>query len=102
MSSTQLDTLHKYTTNAKAIAWDTCHKIYVLMDNEQVDLMREYGYDELYTSNELNSVEMADQVMDWYNESCGLRFVTAVHTNHENPNAGYIDIISQGDDEEES
>jgi hypothetical protein len=30
--------------HAKAIAFDGCHKIYVLMDNEQVTKMTGYGY----------------------------------------------------------
>ena len=92
--------LNEYTINAKAIAWDTCHKIYVLMDNEQVELMREYDYDPLITSDELTPAEMSEKVLEWYNGSCGLRFVSAVYTNHKNPNAGYIDIISQGEGED--
>jgi len=30
---------------AKGIAFDTCHKIYVLMDDGQMAQMKEYGYD---------------------------------------------------------
>ena len=30
--------------SAVAIAWDGCHKIYVLMDEEQASLMLRYGY----------------------------------------------------------
>ena len=34
--------------------------------------------------------------MEWYENSCGLRFISAVHTNHADPNAGFIDLIGQG------
>ena len=87
-----------YTATAKAIAWDTCHKIYVLMDEAQVELMREYGYDPLITSDEMTPEEMSKKVMEWFEDSCGLRFVSAVHTNPSDPNEGFIDIIPQGFD----
>lgn len=101
MLSTKLDTLDKFTAIAKAIAWDGCHKIYVLMDDEQVELMRSYGYDPLITSKEMNSAQMSETVMDWYEQSCGLRFVEAVNTDHDNPNNGFVSIIPQGDDDED-
>lgn len=82
--------------DAKAIAWDTCHKIYVLMDNEQVELMRGYEYDPLITSEEQNPEEMFETIKSWYQQSCGLRFVDAVSTNHEDPNLGFETIIAQG------
>jgi hypothetical protein len=90
-------------TEAKAIAFDTCHKIYLLMDNEQVDVMRGYGYDPLISADESDPEEMANKVVEWYEESCGLRFINAVHTNPENPNDGYIQVVPQFadyDDEE--
>ena len=36
-----MTTVFNSVQEAKAIAWDTCHKIYVLMDDEQVQKMRE-------------------------------------------------------------
>ena len=83
--------------DAKAIAFDTCHKIYLLMDNEQVELMREYGYDTLITAEQNTPDEMLAILQNWYEESCGLRFIDAVSTNHENPNAGFETLIGQGD-----
>jgi hypothetical protein len=100
------DRLDEYTADAKAIAWDTCHKIYVLMDDEQVALMRSYGYgdepdpDSLITSDELSSKEMSEKVMEWYQRSCALRFINAVHTTP-NPNDGFITIIGQFEDQPE-
>ena len=87
--------------DAKAIAFDTCHKIYLLMDNEQVELMREYGYDTLITAEQNTPDEMLAILQNWYEESCGLRFIDAVSTNHENPNAGFETLIGQGDFDED-
>jgi len=91
----------EYLENAKGIAWDTCHKIYVLMDDEQMAQMKEYGYDPLIPASELTPSEMLHQVRYWYAQSCGLRFVQAVYTNHNNPNDGFVALIEQGDDYEE-
>lgn len=86
-------------TEAKAIAWDTCHKIYLLMDDEQVELMRGYGYEALITSEEASPEEMLKTLRNWYNGSCGLRFINAVSTNHEDPNEGFETLIDQMESE---
>jgi hypothetical protein len=95
MNTQEIDT---YTEKAKGIAFDNCHKIYVLMDNEQVALMREYEYDPLITSDEMAPDEMTRTLKQWYEESCALRFISAVHTNTSDPNAGFVDIIPQFSD----
>ena len=95
------DLVEERLSEAKAIAWDTCHKIYVLMDDEQVVLMRQYGYDPLITSDEMSADEMLTTITDWYETSCALRFVEAVTTNVEDPNAGFETLIAQGEDDEE-
>ena len=95
------DLVYDRITNAKAIAWDTCHKIYLLMDSEQVELMRGYGYDPIITNEELNPDDMFSLVQEWYENSCSLRFIQAVSTNHINPNAGFESLVSQFDDYEE-
>jgi hypothetical protein len=41
--------------------------------------------------------EMLNLLVTWWDESCGLKFINAVTTNHENPNAGYTSLIGQGD-----
>jgi hypothetical protein len=40
---------------------------------------------------------MLATLQEWYEDSCGLRFIEAVSTNHENPNAGFETLIGQGD-----
>jgi hypothetical protein len=88
-------------SDAKAIAWDTCHKIYLLMDNEQVELMRGYGYDPLITIEESDPYTMFETLKNWYDDSCGLRFIEAVVTNHEDPNAGFETLIGQFENQED-
>lgn len=70
--------LEKYTTTAKGIAWDGCHKIYILLDSIEVEKMRGYGYENLITSEQMDGKEMAKQVWDWYRASCPLRLIDAV------------------------
>jgi hypothetical protein len=81
---------------AKGIAFDGCHKIYVLMDDEQMAEMKECGYDPLIPAEGHTTDELLGMLMEWYENSCGLRFISAVHTNHADPNAGFIDLIGQG------
>lgn len=93
--------VEKYLETAKGIGWDTCHKIYILMDDEQMDLMRQYGYDTLISATDMTPPEMFSMVEEWYNKSCGLRFVEAVETVPNNPNDGFTTLIPQGADDYE-
>jgi hypothetical protein len=86
---------------AKGIAFDTCHKIYVLMDDEQMEQMKEYGYDPLISASEMTPDEMLSTIMEWYENSCSLRFVSAVRTNRNDPNEGFVSLIEQGAEWEE-
>mgnify|MGYP000935651276 CR=1 FL=1 len=88
-------------SDAKAIAWDTCHKIYLLMDDNQVEVMRGYGYDPLITSEEADPYAMFEILKNWYDDSCGLRFIQAVTTNPKDPNLGFETLIAQGEGYEE-
>jgi hypothetical protein len=103
--------LDSYTATAKGIAFDTCHKIYVLMDDAQVALMREYGYgdendpDCLITSEQMTPTEMSNKVAEWFEKSCGLRFINAVHSDRAIGHEGFVNIVSQfegqGDEDED-
>jgi hypothetical protein len=95
------DAVYQRIGEAKGIAWDTCHKIYILMDSEQVELMRGYGYDPLITADQMSSNEMFDLVQEWYEDSCSLRFIQAVSTNDIDPNLGFESLVSQFEDQEE-
>jgi hypothetical protein len=86
---------------AKGIAFDTCHKIYVLMDDDQMAQMKEYGYDPLIAADTTTPDEMLATIRQWYSNSCGLRFVHGVRTVGGDPNEGFIDLIPQGADDDE-
>lgn len=102
--------------NAQGIAWDGCHKIYVLMDEPQMAQMREYGYgedgdfliyiDHLDAGNpdrsraRLEGVALAT-LREWFDDSCGLRFINAVETIKGDPNDGFTTLIGQFDDDPE-
>ena len=90
--------IRERVSEAKAIAWDTCHKIYVLMDDEQVNVMRGYGYDPLITKDEMTAEKMVKTLQDWFDASCGLRFISAVTTIPQNPNAGFESLVDQGEE----
>jgi hypothetical protein len=96
------DLIEERVEDAKAIAWDTCHKIYVLMDDEQVSLMRKYEYDPIITKDEMTATEMAETIKKWYDESCGLRFVSAVSTMPEgqDANEGFETLIGQFEEDD--
>lgn len=85
----------EYTQDAKGIAFDNCHKIYILMDDEQMQLMKQYEYDPLISSDEMDAESMANQVLSWYEESCGLRFIQAVSTKD-----GFVDVVAQFENNE--
>lgn len=95
--------VEKVVPQAKAIAWDSCHKIYILLDDEQVKQMAAYGYDEnkecggsrLFTSKEMSPKEMLRWLHIWYDASCPLRFINSVRTVEGDPNAGFTGLITQ-------
>jgi len=87
--------------DARLIAWDTCHKIYLAMDEEQFEWFHEHGGYELITGT---PNELLATLRQWFTDSCPLKFISAVTTNHEDPNAGFESLIPQGaewEDEEE-
>ena len=98
MTPAQAAKVRAALTTAKGIAWDTCHKIYVLMDDKQVRLMAFYEYDPLLAVTDPDKA--LETVQQWYEDSCGLRFVSAVSTVPGDPNKGFTDLIAQFEDEE--
>jgi hypothetical protein len=76
------DLVEEHTEDAKGIAFENCHKIYVLMDDEQVALMREYEYEFVITSEEQTPSQMLATLKEWFEKSCPLRFIEAVATEH--------------------
>ena len=94
------DEIRNYLTTAQGIAWDNCHKIYILMDTEEVDKMIGYGYDPLITADEMTPDEMFITIGIWYRESCGLRFIDICETPRtDDPNSGFYQVVPQFADE---
>ncbi len=84
----------EYAENCVLIAFDGCHKIYLAMDEKEAHLLRdEYGYEFIVANNGENDI--VDTLADWYENSCGLKFISAVWNNEEDPNAGFVSLISQ-------
>lgn len=84
-------------SSALAVTWDEYHKIYVLMDDEQLAIMEGYGYDLVDVTPLHDPVTL---LKDWWDRSCGLRFISSVRTNHNDPNAGFKDLIPQFADQD--
>lgn len=82
--------------DAVAITWDTCHKIYILMDEEQVGYMIKYGYDPIIRKETATPKEMLATLQDWFEQSCALKFIQAVSTVEGDQNKGFDSLIPQG------
>jgi len=97
------ENVEMYLDDAKGIAFDTCHKIYVLMDTEQVEQMRVYEYDEIRTSEEQTPSQMLETLKEWFEKSCPLRFIQSVASvpAGQDENSGYETLIEQGATDEE-
>lgn len=93
----KFDIVAERLKDAKAISWDQCHKIYVLMDDEQVEQMRGYGYDPIITTQDASPSLMLSLLRYWYRVSCGLKFIQAVRTTPDDPNEGFENLIGQFD-----
>ena len=94
------DELQELLAEAKGIAWDTCHKIYIMMDDQEVAQMRGYGYDPLLTSADTTPEEMVDLVWRWYEDSCSLKFINVTRTG-ENGLPEFDDLVPQFFEEDE-
>jgi len=85
--------LHEYINGAHSIAWDTCHKIYILMDEKQTQDVEGYGYKAIIKAEYSTPSIMYSTVLNWYKKSCGLEMVDACTTNGEDTD--WYTIVSQ-------
>jgi hypothetical protein len=93
-TNTLWEDVEAHIDNTILIAWDGCHKIYMALDQHEADYFRS-GYPYIV---EDTSEAMLATLMDWYNASCGLKFVSGVRYNPDNPNDGFISLIEQFDE----
>ena len=91
------DAVEEYINDAVLIAFDGCHKIYLAMDQEEAQFFRDnYNGEGCSDRNFTGSPsEMLEAIHGWWDESCPLRFVSAVWHNEADPNAGFVSLISQ-------
>ena len=95
----KLGELHEVLSNAKGIAWDNCHKIYIMMDDQEVAQMRDYKYDPLLTSADTTPEQMLAEMLRWYNDSCSLRFIDVTSTGENGTE--FYSLMGQFEDEED-
>jgi len=85
--------------HAHLVAWDTCHKIYLAMDEEQAEWFRDHYSPAIV---EGTAEEMLSAVAKWWDDSCFLRFVSAVATSHDDTKDVVTSVIPQFADEGEN
>jgi hypothetical protein len=100
------DLVEERVADADSIAFDGCHKIYVLMDAAQTKQMQGYGYEKdgsqmRYAASRTKG-ELLGALHEWFDASCDLRFISAVRTVKGDPNDGFETLIGQFDDEEDA
>ncbi len=102
MNTTMTDhwaSVEEAVKTARLIAWDTCHKIYIMMDDQEVSQMRDYEYDPLLTSADTTPEQMLTEVLRWYNDSCSLRFIDVTSTGENGTE--FYSLMGQFEDEED-
>lgn len=88
-------------SEADSACFDGCHKIYIMKDPLGTAQMREYEYEHIVPITKENQSEVVKTIIDWFNDSCGLKFINAVE-NDGRENEHYITVIGQFDlDEDE-
>ena len=95
--------VHEYVQDAVLIAFDECHKIYLAMDQEEAYFFRTNYQPAVVESIHSSPEAMFEILEEWYEESCPLKFISAVWHDNVDPNAGFVNLISQcaGSDEDD-
>jgi hypothetical protein len=82
----------EFTDQAKAVAFDGCHKIYIALDMNEAAWYHTHGYD--------TYVGEPEQMLEWvcarYEESCGLEYIDATSWDIERGGSDFIRVIPQG------
>jgi hypothetical protein len=90
-------------SDAQLIAWDECHKIYVAMDDENADWFLDPDSGYLCVMGTHSG--MLEQLREWWEESCALRFIQAVSVADKTTplpwGSSYETLIPQGAEDEE-
>lgn len=93
-----LSPIKDYIDQTHLVAFDGCHKIYMALDEKEANWFRqEYPF-----IVQGHKDEMLKAVINWYNDSCSLKFVCGVRHNAADPNQGFVDIVPQGAEDDEA
>ena len=95
--------VQEYVKDAVLIAFDECHKIYLAMDEVEAYFFRTNYQPAVVESIHSTPEAMLATLEEWFDDSCGLKFISAVWHDDLDPNDGFVTLISQcaGDDEDE-
>lgn len=76
---------------AHAVAWDRCHKIYIVLDEIERDRFIHYGY----TIADGTPADMLVTLRDWYDQSCPLVMINSARSNpqHDPNNASDCETV---------
>ena len=74
-TETQTQRVASYLENCAGITWDECHKIYIIMDEEEVKRMEGFEYQVIKLDSKRERMRL---IKKWYKESCSLRFVQVI------------------------
>lgn len=98
------NTIGERLKTARAIMFDGCHKIYLIMDNESLERLYELHYlaptaleEDLKENPEAAREHMLGLLQEWYRNACGLRLISAISSVPEgaDPNEGFERLIRQ-------
>jgi hypothetical protein len=78
---------------ADSIAFDSCHKIYVLGDLEQTEKM--VGYEYAFVEGVTNTADALATLKKWFEQSCGLKFIEQVCSEADGTESWHT-LIPQG------
>lgn len=76
---------------ARLVAYDDCHKIYLAMDDDQAKWFKKH-YPNVVSGT---PDEMLDALGRWWKEACPSRFITAVYTRDTKDD--FVEVVAQGD-----
>lgn len=86
-----------HIAKSEAIAWDGCHKVYLLMDELQVHQFNEIGAYLITPTRDLRPNQWDEFIIDLWDKSCGLRFMDMISTDQYDRDQ-FVTLVPQSDD----
>jgi len=88
-----LNKVEKAINTATSYTWDGCHKIYIMSDQQSHEDMIKTKYQPIKINNKNEAIA---QMFNWWESSCGLRFISRIE-NGGHSNEDYHQVIPQFD-----